>query len=104
MKFFSASILAPIALSAFEAFIMLAMIGPSFEEKHPVLINLFIGAWGWTCLGGFWMLIIAVLKDKKPAPMVALALLVPNSFLWYYFARVLPRRRAEREAGELGWM
>jgi len=36
------------------------------------------------------MMYMSIRYEKKPLPFVLLALLIPFTFLWYYFERVRP--------------
>lgn len=97
MKSFAGSILLPIALTVFELWVIFTVHGPLNPVNRPVLFALIFGVWMWTCVGGLWMLVTAVWNEEQPLPVVFLALLIPNSFLWYYCERVRPRRRAQLE-------
>lgn len=37
---------------------------------------------------------MSIRYEKKPLPMLALALFVPFTFVWYYFERVRPGKLA----------
>jgi hypothetical protein len=39
-------------------------------------------------LGAFWMIYMSIRYEKRPLPLILLALFVPFTFLWYYFERV----------------
>lgn len=59
-------------------------------ESNPVVMLLLILLFASAPLGSFWMMYMSIRYEKSPLPMVALALFVPFTFLWYYFERVRP--------------
>lgn len=46
--------------------------------------------------GAFWMMYQVIRHEREPFPLIALALLVPFAFLWYYFDRVRPGKHKTR--------
>jgi len=77
--------------------ILLLTRGPA-PENHPAVLILLIGLFGIAPLGAFWMMYMSIRYEKKPVPMLALALLIPFTFLWYYFERVRPKKLKNRKA------
>ena len=57
--------------------------------SHPLVLFAFVALFVVPPVGAVWMMYVSIRHEKKPFPMVLLAL-VPFSFLWYYFERVRP--------------
>ena len=68
------------------AVLLLTRGGP--PEGHPATLFLLIVLFGVPPIGAFWMMYTVVRYEKSPVPMLLLALVVPFSFVWYYFERV----------------
>ncbi len=43
-------------------------------------------------IGAFWMLYDCAVRERPPVVYYLIALLLPYSFVWYYFNRVRPRQ------------
>jgi hypothetical protein len=54
-------------------------------------------------LGAFWMIFVAVRREKRPWPKIWLAMFVPFSSLWYYFERVRHDKHPVRVRAGVGW-
>jgi len=65
--------------------------GPMGFDNHPVLLSLIISAFTVSGLGGWWMLYRIVRHEKRLLPLIIVPILIPNSYLWYYFERVKPK-------------
>jgi hypothetical protein len=57
-----------------------------------------VGLFAIPCVGALWMMYISIRCEKKPLPLLLLAIFIPFSFLWYYFERVRPRSLENRGA------
>ena len=79
-----------ICLTAFECWAVFAPTGPIDSNNHPFLFPLVIGAFAVSGIGGWWMLLRILRKESRVFPRILLPMLVPNSFLWYYFEVVAP--------------
>jgi hypothetical protein len=67
--------------------VLLLTQGPA-PESHPAILFGLIVLFGIPPFGAFWMMYMSIRHEKNPFPMLALALFVPFTFLWYYFERV----------------
>lgn len=76
--------------------VLLLTRGPS-PENHPVVLVILIALFGIAPLGAFWMMYMSIRCEKKPLAMLVLALLIPFTFLWYYFERVRPKNFTNRD-------
>ncbi|HKV05074.1 MAG TPA: hypothetical protein VJO53_08215 [Candidatus Acidoferrales bacterium] len=81
-----------ICLTAFEVWAVLGTPGHVGFDNHPFLFPLIIATFTVSGLGGWWMLFRIVRHEKRVFPMILVPLLVPNSFLWYYFERIAQQR------------
>ncbi|MGB8524845.1 MAG: hypothetical protein WCD43_17920 [Candidatus Acidiferrales bacterium] len=88
-------ILLAVCLTGFEVWAVFARSGPMNLENHPILFPLILVAFTGSGLGGWWMLFKIVRHEKHVFPVILVPLLIPNSWLWYYFERITPRRRQE---------
>jgi hypothetical protein len=86
-------ILVAICLTGFEAWSIFATSGPVNFANHPILFPFIIFAFTGSGLGGCWMLFKIVREEKHVFPVILIPLLIPNSFLWYYFERLGPGKR-----------
>jgi len=59
-------------------------------ESNPAVAVAFVALFAVPPVGAFWMMYMSIRYEKKPLPFVLLALLIPFTFLWYYFERVRP--------------
>jgi len=59
-------------------------------EGHPLMLYALTILFAVPALGAFWMMYVSVRYEKKPFALLLLALLVPFSFIWYYFERIRP--------------
>src|SRR5437773_557837 len=57
------------------------------------LAELTIGA---AILGGYWMIYDSVRYERRSWPYAVCSLIIPYSFVWYYFERVRKRSSAQR--------
>ena len=71
--------------------VLLLTRGP-VPENHPVILVLLVGLFGLAPLGAFWMMYMSIRYERRPFPLLVLALFIPFTFLWYYFERVRPRK------------
>lgn len=85
-------ILLAAGLTTFEAWTVFSQVGVVNFENAPILFPLIIVAFTASGLGGCWMLLKIVRHEKHIFPIILAPLLIPNSFLWYYFERVMPGR------------
>ncbi len=53
-----------------------------------IAVALLTFPFAFVALSGVWMIYAAVVKEKHPWPMIALAAFVPFAGLWYYFPQV----------------
>jgi hypothetical protein len=83
-------ILLAVCLTGFEVWVVLAPLGPLNFDNHPLLLSLILGAFTASGLGGWWMLFRIVRKEKHLFPLILIPILIPNSFLWYYFEKISP--------------
>ncbi|MGB6484919.1 MAG: hypothetical protein WBE86_15645 [Candidatus Acidiferrales bacterium] len=91
-------ILLAVGLTTFEAWTVFSQLGPLNFESAPILFPLVIIAFTASGLGGWWMLFKIFRCEKHVFPVILVPLLIPNSFLWYYFERITPRRREQPAA------
>ena len=71
--------------------VLLLTRGP-VPESHPAILFLLVVLFGIAPLGAFWMMYMSIRYEKKPFPILLLALFIPYTFLWYYFERVRPKK------------
>ena len=88
-------ILLAVGLTTFEAWTVFSQLGPMNFGNAPILFPLIIIAFTASGLGGCWMLLKIVRREKHIFPIILVPLLIPNSFLWYYFERTTPGRREQ---------
>ena len=62
-------------------------------ESNPAVLFAFVTLFAIPPLGAL-MMYVSIRYEKNPFPMVLLALLIPFSFLWFYFERVRPGKLA----------
>lgn len=90
-------ILFAVCLTGFEVWAVFSRTGPMNLTSHPVLLPLILLAFTASGLGGWWMLFMILRHEKGMFPIILAPLLIPNSFLWYYFERIKPGKRVSRE-------
>ena len=88
-------ILLAVCLTGFEVWAVFSRLGPVNSADHPVLFPSILLAFTASGLGGVWMLFRIVRHEKHVLPVILVPLLIPNSFLWYYFERIVPNRREQ---------
>ena len=81
------------ALTIFQFWAVLAP-GPVPINNHPIRLMLTLVLFWGSALGGLWMLFMIIRHEKRVFPIILVPLCIPNSFLWYYFERVMTRRNA----------
>jgi len=59
-------------------------------EPNPLVLFVIATPFVALSLGALWMMYLSTRYEKKPLPILLLAMFVPFSFLWYYFGRVRP--------------
>jgi hypothetical protein len=64
-------------------------------DNHPVLFFSILLLFGVPGLGGLWVLFRIVRYEKRLFPIILVPLLISNSFVWYYFERIVPRGRKQ---------
>lgn len=81
-----------ICLTVFEFWAVFSRTDPMNFDNHPILLGLILGAFTASGIGGWWMLFRIVRKERHIFPIILVPLVIPNSFLWYYFEIVMQRR------------
>jgi len=89
-------ILAAVCLTGLQLSVVFAPTPAMDFDTHPFLLSAVLLLFGAPALGGVWMLFMIVRHEKRLFPLILVPLLIPNSFLWYYFERIRPGRRTER--------
>jgi hypothetical protein len=74
-------------MTMLEIWAIFSRLGPMNFANQPILLALIISTFTASGLGGCWMLFRIVRHEKHLFPLVLVPLLIPNSFLWYYFER-----------------
>ena len=73
------------------------VVSPEFPGAASIETVVFVCAALATSVGSFWMMYVAIRYETKPLSFVLVSFL-PFSFVWYYFERVRPNKRAPAEA------
>ncbi len=68
----------------------LIVTGGGAPQSNPWILAAFFTVFAIPPLGAFWMMYVAIRYEERPLPMILLAVFVPFTFVWYYFARVRP--------------
>ena len=79
-------------LTSFETWAVFTESGPMNFANHSILFPLILVSFAASGLGGCWMLFSVIRREKHVFPVVLVPFLIPNSFLWYYFERVMPKK------------
>jgi hypothetical protein len=56
--------------------------------SNPLMLFAIVALFLVPPLGAFWMVYMSIRHEKHPLSFVLLALLIPFTFIWYYFERV----------------
>lgn len=83
-------ILVALGLTCFEGWAVFSRSEQMNFANYPVLFPSILVAFTASGLGGWWMLFRIVRHEKHMFPVILVPLLIPNSFLWYYFERMTP--------------
>ena len=73
---------------------ILLLVRGAVPDSHPLTMSGLVVLFGVPPFGAFWMMYVSIRYEERPFPLVALALFIPFSFLWYYFERVRPGKLA----------
>jgi hypothetical protein len=73
---------------------ILLLVRGAVPDTHPLAMLGLVILFGIPPFGAFWMMYVSIRYEKRPVPLLLLALLIPFSFLWYYFERVRPGKLA----------
>jgi hypothetical protein len=81
-----------VCLTGFEVWAVFVPIGPMNLSNSPILLPLIVAAFTASGIGGWWMILKILRQERHIFPIVLVPLLIPNSFLWYYFEGVGPKK------------
>ena len=88
--------LVTMCLTGFELWAVFEPTTPMSLHNQPILFSLILSAFTASGIGGWWMLLRILRRGRPIFPIILVPLLIPNSFLWYYFERVKPRAKREQ--------
>ena len=88
-------ILAAVGLSALQLWVIFTPTPPMDLNTHPILFSSILLLFGGPAVAGLWVLVRILRYEKRPFPVILIPLLIPNSFLWYYFERIKPSNEAK---------
>jgi hypothetical protein len=88
-------ILLAVCLTGLQAWVVFAPTPPINPDNHPILFFSSLLLFGAPGLGGLWVLFRIIRDEKRLFPIILIPLLIPNSFLWYYFERAKPHGAAD---------
>jgi hypothetical protein len=86
-------ILLAVSLTALQVLVVFAPTPPMNFDTHPILLSAILALFLGPGLGGVCMVFRIIRYERRLFPVILVALLIPNSFLWYYFERVRPERQ-----------
>ena len=86
-------ILLAVCLTGLQLAAIVAPTPPMNFDNHPILLSAILVLFAAPALGGWWMIFTIIRHEKHILPMILVAFLIPNSFLWYYFERIRGKRR-----------
>jgi hypothetical protein len=80
--------LLPIMLgSVIELAFLVPFVTPDLLNHHRALLFLVVPFCVIAPLGGWWAIYQCIRHEEQPARYIAVVVLVPLGFLWYYFER-----------------
>jgi hypothetical protein len=88
-------ILIIICLTGLQLYVMFAPTGPMNFDNHPFLLPAILVLYAAPALGGWWMIFMIIRYEKRVFPLILVPFLIPNAFVWYYFARTRSKRRVD---------
>jgi thiol:disulfide interchange protein len=63
---------------------------------HGPMLFLLVLVFAVAPVGAFWMMSQVMRYERRPFPLIAMAMFVPFTFLWYYLERVRPGKHKTR--------
>jgi hypothetical protein len=82
----------PVALGlVLEIAFFVPLVGPDTLNRHRFLLAFVVPFCFVAPLGGWWAIYQCIRNEKHPARYIAVVVLVPLGFSWYYFERYRQR-------------
>lgn len=92
--------LAIVAAIALNCLVVYIMFSPWHARNSSSALMVFM-LFAIPAIGGYWMIYVSILHEKRPLSFVLLAL-VPYAFLWYYVERVRTGKCKSRDVATQG--
>src|ERR1035441_7653743 len=70
--------------------VMVALTRNRTVQDSPFAVGTLVALCAIGPFGALWMIKTVIRQEPSPWPLLFLAVLLPYSFLWYYFERVRP--------------